>query len=439
MKINNQNAKSSINIVKIVFAFGLIVLNCFAIKNLYLLSRDMLYGDFSAEQLIPHPIYPLVRLPETAVTLKYGAVNRIGSDFAQIYFPAQEITHLDYAYDHKKTIDPWGRPSRYAPALISFCSISICRLDYGYACLTQMLVQYLLFFLIVYLAFRSLGIKEYFWFTLLCANICLFLTPVGLSWFERGQFSLYVGSSFLMLVVGLLRKNPAWIVIATLIAFIKWTAFPVMVIFLAVYLLNSRTVKEFRYGIFIIALFSSTIALLTLLPVFFVKGTGVFLFGLINQELNDNPTGLSLFKLLPRYIVKLLPLLLIVLGYINIRNCKGIFTYLIPYMIGVTMIMLLYPTKANDYSAPSLMGFAPVIIYWAGQTEFKHQAATKVLLYAYIFFVLLASFSTSITHSVVFMIIIYLVFSIIFIVSPSIFAKYLLRQKGGKDLLLTPC
>ncbi len=424
MKKNDPNAKSSINVVKIVFAFGLIVLNCFAIKNLYLLSRDMLYGDFSAQQLNPHPIYPLVRLPETAVTLKYAAVNRIGSDFAQIYFPAQDIAHLENAYDHKKTIDPWGRPSRYAPALISFCSISICRLDYGYACLSQMLIQYLLFFLTLYLAFRSLGIKEYFWFTLLCANICLFLTPVGLSWFERGQFSLYVGSSLLMLVVGLLRKNPVWIVFATLIAFIKWTAFPVMVIFLAVYLLNSRTIKEFKYGIFVIALFSSTVALLTLLPVLFVKGTGVFLFGLVNQELNDNPTGLSLFKVLPRYVVKLLPLLLIILGCINIRNGKRVFVRLMPFFVGVAVIMLLYPTRANDYSAPGLMGFAPIIIYWAGQTEFKHRAAAKVLLYVCIFFILFASFSTSIAHSVILVIIIYLVFSTLLMVSPSIFAKY---------------
>jgi hypothetical protein len=364
-------------------------------------------------------------LPETAVTLKYSAVNRIGSDFAQIYFPAQEITHLDNAYDHKKTIDPWGRPSRYAPAVLSLCSVSICKLDYGYACLAQMLIQYFLFFLILYMSFMSLGINEYFWHTLLCANICLFLTPVGLSWFERGQFSLFVGSSFLLLVVGLLRKNPVLIVVSTLIAFIKWTSFPVMVIFLAVYLLNSRTIKEFRFGILIIALFASTIALLTLLPILFVKGTGVFLLGLINQELNDNPTGLSLFKLLPRYIVKLLPLLLIILGYINIRNSKRIFIHLIPFLAGVAVIMLLYPTRANDYSAPSLIGFAPVIIYWSRQTEFKDLAATKVLLCACILFILLASFSTSVTQSVILMIVIYIIFSTLLIVSPSIFAKYL--------------
>jgi hypothetical protein len=428
MEVDDESHKFPITVVRGLVVVGLIVLNCFAIRNLYLLSRDMLYGDFSAKRLIPRPIYPLERLPETAVTLKYQAVNRLGSDFAQIYFPAQEVNQLDHAYDHKKTLDPWGRPSRYAPAVIALCSISICRLDYGYACLAQMLIQYLLFLFILYLAFRSLEIREYFWFTVLCANICLFLTPVGLSWFERGQFSLYVGSSFLMLVVGLLRKNTAWVVFAVLIAFIKWTSFPVMAIFLAVYLLNSRNIKEFRQSIFIVLLFTSIVTLLTLLPVLFVKGTGVFLFGLINQELNDNPTGLSLFKVLPRYIVKLLPLLLIILGYINIRNIKKMFAQLIPYMVGVALIMLIYPTRANDYSVPSLIGFAPIIIYWARQTEFKHQAAINILLYAYIFFILLASFSTSLVQSVFIMIIIYLVFSIFFIASPTLYEKYLPRQ-----------
>jgi hypothetical protein len=437
MKINDQNAKSSTNIVKIIFAFGLIVLNYFAIKNLYLLSRDMLYGDFSAEQLIPHPIYPLVRVPSTAVTVKYAAVNRIASDFAQIYFPAQDIAHLDNAYDHKKTLDPWGRPSRYAPALISLCSISICMLDYGYASLVQMLIQYFLFFLILYLAFRSLGIKEYFWFTLLYTNIGLFLTPVGLSWFERGQFSLYVGSSYLILIAGLLRKNITMVIIAAIIAFVKWTALPVAAIFFAVYLLNSRNIKEFWHGLLIIAPFFVIIISLTLLPILFVKGTGVFLFGLVNQELKDNPTGLSLFKIFPRTIVKLLPVLLIILGYINIRSCKRVFNCLVPYLVGVAIIMLLYPTRANDYSVPSLLGMAPILIFWVEQTLYKNQFATNLLIYIFIFFILLASFSTSIIHSVNIMIMIYLLFSILFIISPTFIAQYPPGQKSWKNLFLS--
>jgi hypothetical protein len=398
----------------------------------------LLYGDFSANRLTPHPIYPLERIPETAITLKYRAVNRIGSDFAQVYFPAQDITHLNDGYNHKQTLDPWGRPSRYAPAVISLCSISLCRLDYGYACLAQMMVQYLLFVLILYLAFRSLGIGKYFWLTLLLGNICFFLTPVGLSWFERGQFSLYVGGSYLMLIVGLIRKNPVWVLMAALIAFIKWTTLPVMAIFLAVYLLNSRNMKEFRHALFFIASFSAIIVLLTLLPILFVRGTGVFLSGLVNQELNDNPTGLSLLKFLPRDLVKFLPMMLIILGYINIRISKGILTHLIPYIVGVASIMILYPTRANDYSVPSLVGFAPIIIYWAGQAEFKQHVATKLLEYVYVFFILLASFSTSIIPTIFNMITLYLVFSIFFIVSPAIFEKYLLQQKGGQEPFLTP-
>ncbi|MBZ5574723.1 MAG: hypothetical protein LAO09_22945, partial [Acidobacteriia bacterium] len=129
--------------------------------------------------------------------------------------------------------------------------------------------------MVLYLALGFLEIREFFWFAILFANICFFLTPVGLSWFERGQFSVFVGTSFLMLVVGLLRKNPVWVVIAALIAFIKWTAFPVLAIFLSVYLLNSRNIKELKHSIFIILVFSLPILLMTFLPILFISGPAV--------------------------------------------------------------------------------------------------------------------------------------------------------------------
>ena len=36
--------------------------------------------------------------------------------------------------------------------------------------------------------FREFGLPQYLLPSLLFVNICLFLTPAGLSWFERGQF-----------------------------------------------------------------------------------------------------------------------------------------------------------------------------------------------------------------------------------------------------------
>jgi hypothetical protein len=392
-----------------------------ALKNLVSLSADMLYGGVSEKTLIPQPIYPLVRLPWTETTAQYQAAGRIGSDFAQVYFPAQATSQLQDAYIKDKTLDPWARPSRYAPAVILLCSATICRLDFGYASLLNMLVQLALFFFILYWALGVLNVRHQFLPSAVFVMVALFLTPVGLSWFERGQFSLYVAASYVLLMLGLITKRPALVALAALLAFVKWTAFPAIAIIFVVYLLNSKNLHELKFGLFNLGVFIAITAALCLIPILFARGTGVFLSGLVAQELRDNPTGLSLLKYVPRSVVKLLPLLLIVIGYVLARKTKREFTHLIPYALGVAALMLLYPTRANDYSVPILLGFVPLMIYWAGEQTPPEQLPARALLGAYFLFIMVASFSTRLTHSIPATMAIYLVFSAVLLASPLLF------------------
>src|SRR6185295_16286041 len=104
------------------------------------MSRDMLYGDFSAEHIFPQPHYGFLRVPDTTVSRKYEAVNRLGADFTQIYFPAQKFESIARNYKNG-VFDPWDRPSRMAPFLHLLCSRTICKLTYGWASLLHMLIQ----------------------------------------------------------------------------------------------------------------------------------------------------------------------------------------------------------------------------------------------------------------------------------------------------------
>jgi hypothetical protein len=248
--------------------------------------------------------------------------------------------------------------------------------------------------------------------------LALFLTPVGLSWFERGQFSLYVAASYALLMLGLILKRPALVALAALLGFIKWTAFPATAIIFVVYLFNSKDLRELRYRLQNVGVFVVITAALVLIPILFARGTGVFLSGLIDQEVRDNPSGLSLLKYAPRALVKLMPLMLVVLGSVLARRATRGFVQLIPYATGVATLMLLYPTRANDYSVPVLLGFVPLMIFWEGQQAPRQRLQARALLYSYFLFMAIVSFSTQLTHSIPVTIAIYLGFSAVLLASP---------------------
>lgn len=68
--------------------------------------------------------------------------------------------------------------------------------------------------------------------------------PAGLSWFERGQFSLYVALAYLLLIVGLMKKKPVLIAVSALFAYVKWTSFPFLLVIMAVHWLSAKNMKE---------------------------------------------------------------------------------------------------------------------------------------------------------------------------------------------------
>jgi len=427
MSINEEQEKTSQKIIRLVmrvklpvFIIVFVIVNVFALRNFFLLSRDMVYGDFSSQWLFPAPRYAPERLPSTPVTMEYQAANRLGADFTPIYFPAQQISQLDNAYNYL-SLDPWKHPSRYAPLLLVLCSKTLCKLDYGYAPLGNILLQLLLFFPILYFVFRSLGIKRYFLSVFLFAEFILFLTPVGLSWIERGQFSLYVAISYLLLLFGLTRNNTILVILSAGFAFIKWTSLPCIFVILAVYIMASRNKKEFQHNLLMASLFGCVMILL-LLPLF--RENISFIYVLIDQEASRSPHGLSLLFYLPRAMVKALPFVLILIGFIIAKINKSDYIGLFPFFAGAAVILLLYPTEALDYSVPTLLGFIPLLMFWAKHLVSNQRMAGNLILMSFLLFVLLASFSIKLMGSTLMVVIIYLFFSIALIISSIFLPKY---------------
>ena len=358
-----------------------------SLRSAVVLSRDMITGDGSIAQLRPGPRYAVLRIPDNPATERYEADNRIAADFAQIYFSAQESAPSITAYTDD-TPDPWQRQSRYPPLLFWICSVTFCTLPYGYASLVHVAIQYAVFVLSFVYTFRALRLERHFALSLLGVNLGLFLTPVGMSWFERGQFSLYIAAAYLWLLLGIYRSKGAFLVLAAALAYLKWTSFPTVFVVLDVWLLTSPDKTEFRRRVRLALVPVATIVSLFLL---FPESGLYFLEGIARQESALPPEGLSLARVIPRWLVKALPLCLVVIGALQARRRQLEFPQLLPFVLASAIIILLYPTLAFDYSVPCLFGLIPFVLDWARRTAARGSGSWFVPT---LFFLFLTAAST---------------------------------------------
>jgi hypothetical protein len=415
-----------------LFIVIFILLHCWILFNFILLSNDMIKGDFSAKHLIPLPRYDFMRVPGSPLTEKVDAVNRLAADFAQVYFPSLAFFSLPQAYT-KETLDPWHRPSRYAPAIHAMCKISLCKFTYGYASFLHMALQLLLFYISFYYAFRLLQVREYFWYGILLVNFCLFLTPVGLSWFERGQFSLYVTLSYLWFVLGIINKNAVYIFVSALFAYVKFTSLPLLFVISITGMLNAKNVADLKQNIRLILVFSSIIALLFL---WYLDFGAYFIVGIMGQELSARPVDLSLAIMLPRSLVKAVPFILSILGLVHIKKYKHDFILLIPYLVGSGIILITYPTLAFDYSVPCLFCFVPLVLSWSKHPIIRNHPRGYLIKYLFPLFIISASFASTVLkyvklfHFGWIIISFYLVSSFVFLCCPCFIY---LSAKNGKE------
>ena len=375
--------------LKLVIFLALFLLaHYFIVKNMILLSKDLLYGDYSGEKTTPAPLYGLFRIPNTELFERSKANDRLAGDFAQVYFPSKEFNKLNKNYRYGQ-FDPWNRSSRYAPFIHYLCAISYCKLDYGPASLVHIYLQLVLFYIAIAFVLFVLNTLKYLPLSLFLVNAGLFLTPVGLSWLERGQFSLYVAISYMFLILGILKKHTLFFLLSALFAFIKLTSFPAIFVILSVYILSSGSIKELKSRVFLTILFFMVIVLL--LAVLPTDGY-YFLRGLYQQENFIPPQGVSLGKLLPIEYVKLTPFVLIGFGLLYVRKFQNKLDGYLPFYVCVCIMMCLYPTVAYEYNLLTMFCFIPFFMYWVSPSVSLDSFITrKIMKLVYLLFLAIAS------------------------------------------------
>ena len=419
MKLSNMDAinKFSVSFSKVkktLFIAIFIIMHLFILRNVLMFGRDMLYGDKAGENIIPTPLYGLKRIPDTSMTRLYEAQNRLASDFASLYFPAKQMKILGRHYINGN-LDPWNSLSSVAPFIYYVCSKTICKLNYGAAIIADMGLQYLLFLAVYIFSFRILKIEKCVWVGILLVNFYLFLTPTGLAWLERGQYYLFLGTAYLVIILGFIKRNNLLILLSAPLAFIRWTSLPFMVVGFASYLFNSKNLAEARKKFLTGAVFVLVFIALTFsLP----SQSLLFLNQLLHYE-NSRPDGVGLATIAPLEAARVLLFLIIITGGFSAKIYKRVFDQNIPFLAGAAIGLLTFATASFEYSLVSLLGLIPLLIYWAEQASpLRPVYERQGMLALFLAFMLSASFSRFFPVAIIYE---YLLVSLIFFALPFYF------------------
>lgn len=417
--MSDQLSGSSFVTAKMIFVIAFILVHMAAVSQVYWLARDILNGDGSCGNLTVPLRYSPMRVPVRPVTVQHQAEYRLCADFALIYFQSLEPVSMQGMYALDSTVDLWGRPSRYSPLMHVICAKTLCRLPYGQACLVHLGFQYLVFISSFIFIFFALRIQKHVLLGILITNICLFLTPVGLSFLERGQYTLYVGLCYLWLMLALVTGKYRYVAVSALFGFLKWTSVPFVFVVFAVGILGCGDTASFRRYTLMAVVYLITLAGLLLLVPDYVND---FLKGLFFQELELVPMGNSLVSIVPRYVVKSVPFLLVGAGLVCRYIGRRPSLYLLPFFAGAATLLVTYPTMAFDYCVPYLAAFIPFLEYWRVLPGIGVVAGMSIQ-WGYILFLLLASYAHLFySGSAIPVILIYMAAALLLVATPFLFS-----------------
>jgi hypothetical protein len=384
---------SARSVIRVLLVVTAALIGVVAVRNFVLLSQDLLLGNGGSSRTFPAPALHPEYLGESEPAVRLGAVGKPGLDFAQVAFNTLDLRNLENAYVAAKTPLPDHRESRYAPAVVLLCAVTICRLPYGLATYLHVTLQLAIFAVALFTACKAWGLSRLYWPSLGLSFAYIMITPGGLSWFERGQFTLFVATSYLFLLLGLSEKRNLFIALASALAFIKWTSLPFCSVVLAMQIMASRSRVVLQERVVQAAVFAGVFAGLLLIPAIFFPGTDLFLRGLARQELLMSPAGGSLAQFFPRVVVKLLPLAMGGIGIAILRLRHLEVQDAVPYLIATAALLLLYPTLAFDYTLPCLLGLLPSALRWLKQRP-PQDYFSAASLYACVAFLLVVSYRT---------------------------------------------
>ncbi|HEV8245748.1 MAG TPA: glycosyltransferase family 87 protein, partial [Polyangiaceae bacterium] len=201
-------------------------------------------------QPYPMPIYTLMAARGTSPVR--GAPGASGADFSQVYTSALALRHGESAYRPKSRefADRFNRPPGYPP-LMNLLFVPVSFLSYYDAFLFHVVGSVVAFLGASWLLLRKLEFARLFKWIALATTTLYFLTPIGLTHLERGQFDLVTATSY-VIAFGCLYlpgKRFGWATMSGLVGALKWTAVPFLGCFSALGFVLDSGIRRWHFAL----------------------------------------------------------------------------------------------------------------------------------------------------------------------------------------------
>ena len=343
-----------------------VVFAALALGTMYRDFRILLTANGSSF-FYPSSIYGIAPLPAAAPSAKRATAA--GVDFSQVYNSAIALRHGQSAYRSRNgdIPNPFGREPGYGyPPLTNWLYVPLSLLPYGAALMTHAVLSVCLFLGIALHVLVKAGLVRQ------SAVVCLvlfglyFLTPIGVTHLERGQFDLFVAAAVLACISCLLLPggHPGLAVAAGLLGAMKWTSVPFLLCFCALGVVSAERRK--RRDFFLVP------AVMLLATLAFGSGLKEYWPTIQKFEIGAKPFGLTLQNFMPRWAARsVLPAVTLgaaALVRIAARSpaARGrLFAAIgLPFALALSCLSICFGTLSYEYHAVTLLGLIPAVVVW---------------------------------------------------------------------------
>lgn len=312
----------------------------------------------------PMSVYNLMATPGTSPAP--GVPGVAGADFSQVYTSGLALRHGQSAYrpTSPQYADRFGRPSGYPP-LMNWVYLPLSFLTYEDALLTHTLLSALALLAVTFAVLWGLRLRHQIGPVFLVQASCYFLTPIGFTHLERGQFDLFVAAGMAASVgcVYLPGRRLGLAAAAGVVGALKWTAVSFLGCFSVLGFVLSGRNKRWTFLV---------------IPLVMALGTGLFWKAIEEYwvtirvyELDTTPYGLSFQHFLPRLAAKLAPVIatlavsLLVVVRVPPASRPIVLPRIgVPFALALANMAVCFGTLSYEYHTVSLLGMVPGLTAW---------------------------------------------------------------------------
>jgi len=299
-----------------------------------------------------------------------------GNDFSQVYASASSL---------RKGQDPYrpanwrgGRPNY--PPLTNWLYLPVTFFTFDVAVLIQHGVSLLALLGATVMVLWQTGLRRHIGRVILAQMALYFLTPIGLTHIERGQFDLLVATAVLLCYGCLFLPGSRFgtAALAGFLAAIKWSAPIFLGAFSLLVFLLGMGKKRWAFFLIPVVTLIVTLCFWRELPEYWVS--------IKAWEINMQPSGLTFQHLLPRTVTRALPLLvsaaLGVLVWVRTdsreERVRVLRSISLPAALPLVIQAICFSTLSFEYHTVILLAMIPAIVVWI-ERERRVPLALKAL------------------------------------------------------------